>query len=295
MKQHKNAFNNWKCSICGNIFRTRRDLTAHRKEHTVKRIQFCKCFCQFCGRESTTKAGNTLHEKYCKQNEKAIHSKLFGCKVSDETKAKWKANGKIGGYRKNAGRGKRGYYKGLYCMSSWELAWVVYQLEHGNEVQQCTERFEYIMNGEVHHYTPDFKIGDIYIEIKNWHRPDTDFKIKSFPKEKMLILIEGKENNKYINYVTEKYGKNFCNVLYGNKDVEEKRVSNFEKLKNERWEIIQSSNIDFSKFGWVKEISKLFGIAENRAGKYIEKNFPDFYKTCFKKRGGLCSNQRCPI
>lgn len=166
MKQQRNAFNNWKCSICGNIFRTRRDLTAHRKEHPVKRIS-CKCFCQFCGRESTTKAGNTLHEKYCKQNEKAIHAKSFGRKISDETKAKWKANGRICGYRKNAGRGKRGYYKGLYCMSSWELAWVVYQLEHGLNVEQCKDKFKYTMNGEIHHYTPDFIIDGVYYEIKN--------------------------------------------------------------------------------------------------------------------------------
>lgn len=135
-----------------------------------------------------------------------------GTHISEDTRAKLKKH--AGGYRKNAGRGKRGYYKGLYCMSSWELAFVYYQLEHGKEVLQCTERFEYTMNGEIHHYTPDFIIDGVYYEIKNWHRPDTDFKIKSFPIDKQLILIEGKENEKYINFVKEKFGENFYEVLY---------------------------------------------------------------------------------
>jgi len=27
-------------------------------------------------------------------------------------------------------RGKAGFYKGYHCMSSWELAYVIYNLEH---------------------------------------------------------------------------------------------------------------------------------------------------------------------
>lgn len=213
----KNAYNNWKCSSCGEIFRTRALLKQHRKEcctydHSQGQLSTKKTYCcKFCGKEwLTTKSGLGKHERYCKSNPNAVS--CIGHSVSEETKKKLRE--KCGGYRKNAGRGRRGYYKGLYCMSSWELAWVVYQLEHDKQVEQCKEKFEYMMNGEIHHYTPDFKIGDIYFEIKNWHRPDTDFKISAFPKEKTLILIEGKQNEKYISYVTEKYGKNFTDVLY---------------------------------------------------------------------------------
>lgn len=71
------------------------------------------------------------------------------------------------------------------------------------------------MNEEVHHYTPDFIIDGIYYEIKNWHRPDTDFKVSQFPKDKTLILIEGEEQNKtFLNYAKNKYGTNFDEVLY---------------------------------------------------------------------------------
>lgn len=230
--------------------------------------------CEFCGKIASTKNGNSFHSKYCKKNP---NRKVY--------------NG--GGYRKKAGRGKRGYYKGLYCMSTWELAWVVYQLEHNKKVEQCKEQFEYIMDNEVHHYTPDFIIDGIYYEIKNWHRPDTDFKISQFPKTKTLILIEGKENNKYLSYVVKKYGKNFYDILYEIKDYSDiKRESEYLKKirqkENERWELIQNSNIDFSKYGWVKKVSNLFGISENKAGEYIREHFPKFYdEKCFKQKRGV--------
>lgn len=49
----------------------------------------------------------------------------------------------------------------------------------------------------------------------NWHRPDTDYKLSQFPKDKTLILIEGRQQNEtYIKYVENKYGKNFWEILY---------------------------------------------------------------------------------
>lgn len=176
-----------------------------------KQNHYFLCYCDFCNRELKTKESKTVHERHCLSNPKRIPFK--GHKVSEETKEKLRKN--AGGYRKNAGRGKRGYYKGLYCMSSWELAWVVYNLEHGKQIEQCKEKFIYFMNEKKHNYTPDFKIDGVYYEIKNWHRPDTDFKINQFPKDKTLILIEGKsQNEKYIKYTENKYGKNFWEILY---------------------------------------------------------------------------------
>ena len=189
--------------------------TRKKTKPTYKKENFV---CEFCKKEFfTVNFAFTRHRKCCEMNPNRIEdaSSHKGSKVSDKTRLLWKKNGTIGGYRKGAGRGKKGYYKGLYCMSTWELAWVVYQLEHGQKVEQCKERFEYIMDEEVHHYTPDFVINGIYYEIKNWHRPDTDFKVSQFPKDKTLILIEGKEQNKmFLEYAKNKYGANFDEVLY---------------------------------------------------------------------------------
>jgi len=42
-----------------------------------------------------------------------------------------------GGKRIGSGRGKSGWYKGYWCDSSWELAYVIYNIDHDvhNRVQ----------------------------------------------------------------------------------------------------------------------------------------------------------------
>lgn len=208
----------WKCA-CGLTFRTRREFFSHRKhcekyQSSISNRTTQNFSCGFCDKViNTTKTGYKLHVKHCACNPNRVDAPSKGTYISEDTRAKLKKH--AGGYRKNAGRGKKGYYKGLYCMSTWELAWVVYQLDHNQKVEQCKEHFEYMMNGKFHHYTPDFMINGIYYEIKNWHRPDTDFKIEQFPKDKKIVLIEGWEQNKvFVEYTKNKYGDNFDEVLY---------------------------------------------------------------------------------
>lgn len=65
------------------------------------------------------------------------------------------------------------------------------------------------------YFGTDFMIEEDYIEIKGFRYPNTKEKINQFPKEKKLIMIEGKKEIKpYLDYVEEKYGKEFWKVLY---------------------------------------------------------------------------------
>ena len=74
---------------------------------------------------------------------------------------------------------------------------------------------------------------------------------------------------------TENYvGKTLKKNSFSEKKIEK-------KLEKERWDLLQNSDIDFTRFGWVKELSKLWNIANNKAGKYVKKHYPEFYKTCF--------------
>lgn len=50
---------------------------------------------------------------------------------------------KIGGYVINSCRGKHGWYKGIYCDSTYELAYVIYCLDHNIPIRRCEEVFEY--------------------------------------------------------------------------------------------------------------------------------------------------------
>lgn len=50
----------------------------------------------------------------------------------------------LGGYVEGSGRGKKGRYKGFYCDSSWELAYVMYCLDHNICIERNTAKFEYV-------------------------------------------------------------------------------------------------------------------------------------------------------
>ena len=70
---------------------------------------------------------------------------------------------KLGGYREGSGRSKSGYYKGIFCASTYELAWVVYRIDN----QLPVERFKGYLEDEVSNlkYYPDFFVDGSIVEI----------------------------------------------------------------------------------------------------------------------------------
>lgn len=108
------------------------------------------------------------------------------------------------------GKGLRGYYKGFYCQSSWELAYVIYCLDHNIYLKRNKNRFSYILDGVERSYFPDFLLeGETYIEIKGYYDRKTKEKEKQFPKDKKLIILKEKEMKPILEYVISKYGKKF--------------------------------------------------------------------------------------
>jgi hypothetical protein len=119
--------------------------------------------------------------------------------------------GIMGGLRCKSGRGKQGWYKGYYCNSSWELAWIIYQLEHNIKFKRNTQGFQYEFNGKKYKFYPDFILdnGD-YVEIKGYMDKKNNSKISYFPYK---INVIGKNNLKYIfDYVINKYGDNYTSL-----------------------------------------------------------------------------------
>ena len=229
---NRNGFTNqaksegWPCDSCGLVFRTRRDLCSHyneNKDHRIHKTQEITTSlnkCQYCGKEwSTTKSGHSIHELYCKDNPNRLdpvsHSQ------TDESRAKIsetaKFNKKSGGYRLGSGRGKHGFYKGYYCDSSWELAFVIYNLDHNIKFERNRKRFSYTFEGKTHNYIPDWIIDGSYIEIKGYWSKQWQAKLDQFPKNESLKVIDKNEIIPYIEYVESHYGKDFIN-LYENAD-----------------------------------------------------------------------------
>lgn len=115
---------------------------------------------------------------------------------------------------KNSGY-KHGYYHDIYCASSYELAFVVYCLEHEIKIRRNTQGFSYQFNGESHTYYPDFIIDEnTYVETKNYYTELVQAKIDYFPKNLIYKIIYKQEMKQYLTYCIEKYGRKFYEVLY---------------------------------------------------------------------------------
>lgn len=121
----------------------------------------------------------------------------------------------LGGYREKAGAPCSGWYKGIYCNSSWELAWVIYQLEHEVGFKRCEERFSYQFNGKTHHYHPDFVLEDChYIEIKGRPSAKWEAKISQFPHPIKVLYF--RDLKPIFQYVVSRYGSDYIRLYDGN-------------------------------------------------------------------------------
>jgi hypothetical protein len=132
------------------------------------------------------------------------HSEDFKKKLSDLAKER-----NLGGYVRGSGRGKKGWYKGFFCDSSWELAYVIYCLDNSIPIQRNTEKREYEWKGETRLYTPDFLVEGSLIEIKGYKSDQWLAKITSNPDVKVLYK---EDMLGIIKYVETKYGKNFISL-----------------------------------------------------------------------------------
>lgn len=116
-----------------------------------------------------------------------------------------------GGYKEGSSRGKKGYYKGYWCDSSYELAYVLFNLDNNIEFKRNKKGFPYTFNSKSRLFYPDFIENDGFVEIKNFHSSLTDAKIKQF-KNNIKILYREDLKKEILPYVIKKYGKNFIHL-----------------------------------------------------------------------------------
>lgn len=152
-----------------------------------------------------------LHPRTCMHCGKKIPYKLRHRKTcSDEC-----FSSVVGGFREGTAKSyKYGTYQNISCDSSYELAFVVYCLEHSISFKRNVDVFPYMLDGVEHLYIPDFKIKDTYIEVKGYHTDIVDAKAKSIPKDIKYIILYEQDLKPCIDYCVEKYGKKYWEVLY---------------------------------------------------------------------------------
>ena len=114
-----------------------------------------------------------------------------------------------GGYRYGSGRGKKGWYKGIYCDSSWELAFVVYHLDNGIPIERCPDKRIYVFENQTRNYYPDFVVNSQIFEIKGYKTEQSKAKQLFNPD---IILIDKESIKPYLDYTINKYTKDFITL-----------------------------------------------------------------------------------
>ena len=111
---------------------------------------------------------------------------------------------KNGGYKKHSRKGNAGYYKGIYCDSTYELIFLIYCLDHNILIKRNKKYFLYNYNNKVHKYYPDFIINNrMLIEIKNFYSDIVEAKLKATTDP--IKVLYGKDLIKIAKYVSNKY------------------------------------------------------------------------------------------
>lgn len=193
-------------TIYGNTHRPKRSAESKKKTSiSVKNSIKCQIaaersrkiyYCKYCNKEFSISdirdiSGRLYCSKECKHKYLSEHT---------------------GGYREGSGRGKQGWYKGIHCDSSWELAYLVYHLDHNLYIERCKEKRQYVWNNKQHTYYPDFITDDGIIEIKGY---STDqWKSKEEQNSDVKVLYKN-EIKPYLDYVTNTYGTDFIKLYDG--------------------------------------------------------------------------------
>lgn len=215
------------CKYCGKICKNKNSLAQHecRCKENPNRIKIDgNHYSHQAWNKGLTKETDERIAKLGKTYSERAKAGLYSwehCKHTEATKEKIRQQ-KLELCAKQGtnlcGKGLRGYYKGFYCQSSWELAYVIYQLEHNIDIKRNTKGFKYTLDGIERSYFPDFYevATNTYIEIKGYYDRKTKEKEKQFPKNEKLIIFREKEMKPILDYVISKYGKDFIKLYTKN-------------------------------------------------------------------------------
>lgn len=187
-------------------------------------------------------------KKFTNLDNRNINSKIY---CSKECKHEWLSK-HTGGYRIGSGHSKSGWYKGIKCDSTWELAFLIYHLDNNLFIKRCDEKRKYIWNKKEHIYYPDFITDKGIIEIKGYKTEQSEEKRKQNPD---IINIYKEDIEFYLNYIKEKYGKPLIELYDNSKP-------NINFLNNDKYIWMYNDNLkkntmiypikyeEFIKLGW---------------------------------------------
>lgn len=120
-------------------------------------------------------------------------------------------NTNLGGNREGSGRSKCGWYNGIYCGSSWELAFLVWSIDMNLPIKRCEKTFTYYYESKIHTYLPDFEIGEFIIEIKGYDTKQFQAKL-AYCSHINLLVFRKQDLQGIIKHVKDKYGNSYTDL-----------------------------------------------------------------------------------
>lgn len=169
--------------------------------------------CQYCNKFFSIR-GIATHKSFC---------------VSNPDKKERTSN--HGGYRNGSGRGKSGWYKGIHCDSSWELAYILYCELHNIEIKRYDgDKLEYVsVDGVIHNYIPDFIINnETIVEIKGFSTEVSELKRAQHPE---ILYLDKSYMDEILKQVESKYGTDFITNYDGSVPVKKTKILRLKKVK----------------------------------------------------------------
>jgi hypothetical protein len=111
-----------------------------------------------------------------------------------------------------SGRGKKGWFRGYWCDSTYELVFVAYALDHDIRFERNLEVFPYEYANKIMRWIPDFRLEDgTYVEIKGYLSAQALAKFEFFYRP--LLVLAQAELREMFEYVWQTYGRNLV-ALY---------------------------------------------------------------------------------
>lgn len=163
--------------------------------------------CVYCGRGFYSSVRRKCCSKSC--FEKLRNERM--AKLSPRAIQVCRENGHLGGYREGTGKAKTGYYKGFYCGSTYELVWLIYQLDHGRDVQ----RFPGMLQWNGVKYIPDFLQDGKIVELKGYWQKRVDEKCEVARRCGYdIVVLYGDDLREEFRWVKEHYQYKRVEELY---------------------------------------------------------------------------------
>lgn len=138
--------------------------------------------------------------------------------VSTQISNKTSENPNCGGCRPHSGWGKSGVYKGYYCDSTYELVYIIYNLDHNIKFERNKKYYLYEYQGKTYKYYPDFLLeNNTLVEIKGYMDNKNKAKIAAVKDLEIIVLMM--DDLQYaFDYVKSSYEYKDLTDLYDKKD-----------------------------------------------------------------------------